>query len=109
MEMKGQRHHGHYGTGFSDSLEPLEPLDLSKCNSINDLVTAMKKTSFQARTVGEAADVLEAMASHRPYRPAIGIDKALAEIVQGRGGTYDPATVDACVKLFREKGFAFAT
>ena len=62
---------------------------------------------LEARILG-VADVVEAMASHRPYRAAIGIDKALAEIEQGRG-RYDPAIVDACVKLFREKRFAFAS
>ena len=53
------------------------------------------------------ADVVEAMASHRPYRPARGIDKALEEISQNRGVLYDPEVVDACLKLFTEKGFAF--
>ena len=53
------------------------------------------------------ADTVEAMASHRPYRPALGIDAALAEITQGRGVLYDSAAVDACVKLFREQGFTF--
>ena len=52
------------------------------------------------------ADVVEAMASHRPYRPGLGIDKALAEIERGRGTAYDPAVADACLKLFREKGYA---
>ena len=52
------------------------------------------------------ADVVEAMASHRPYRPALGIEAALAEIVEKRGTLYDPAVVDVCVRLFREKGFA---
>jgi PAS domain S-box-containing protein len=51
------------------------------------------------------ADVVEAMASHRPYRPALGIDAALEEIVQNRGILYDPEVVDACLKLFREKKF----
>lgn len=55
------------------------------------------------------ADVVEAMTSHRPYRPALGIDAALAEILSGRGTKYDPVIVDFCVKLFREEGFAFAT
>ena len=54
------------------------------------------------------ADVIEAMASRRPYRPELGIDAALAEIKQGRGTLYDPAVVDACVRLFDEKKFAFA-
>ena len=51
------------------------------------------------------ADVVEAMASHRPYRPGLGIDLALAEIEKNRGIFYDNAVADACLKLFREKGF----
>ncbi len=53
------------------------------------------------------ADVIEAMASHRPYRPALGIDKALEEISHNRGKIYDPAVVDACLKLFQKEGFKF--
>jgi len=53
------------------------------------------------------ADVVEAMSSHRPYRPALGIDKALEEISQNRGILYDPEVVDACIKRFKEKGFEF--
>jgi PAS domain S-box-containing protein len=53
------------------------------------------------------ADVIEAMASHRPYRPALGIDKALDEIMQNKGILYDADIVDACVELFTEKGFKF--
>jgi PAS domain S-box-containing protein len=53
------------------------------------------------------ADVVEAMASHRPYRPARGIDEALEEISQNRGVLYDPEVVDACLKVFTEKGFEF--
>lgn len=51
------------------------------------------------------ADVVEAMASHRPYRVAQGIDKALAEIKRGRGSAYDPMVVDACLRLFLQKAF----
>ena len=51
------------------------------------------------------ADTVEAMASHRPYRPALGIEAALAEIAEKRGTLYDAEVVDACVRLFREKGF----
>jgi PAS domain S-box-containing protein len=54
------------------------------------------------------ADVVEAMASHRPYRPSLGIDLALAEIEKNRGIFYDDAVVDACLRLFREKGFQLA-
>jgi PAS domain S-box-containing protein len=51
------------------------------------------------------ADVVEAMASHRPYRPGLGIDAALKEIGKNRGIFYDNAVADACLKLFREKGY----
>jgi PAS domain S-box-containing protein len=53
------------------------------------------------------ADVVEAMASHRPYRPALGIDAALDEIEQNKGKLYDPAVVDACLNLFHEKDYCF--
>ena len=53
------------------------------------------------------ADVVEAMASHRPYRPALGIQRALDEIKANRGILYDPAVVDACIKIFTEKHFSF--
>ncbi|MFH2219589.1 MAG: HD domain-containing phosphohydrolase [Pseudomonadota bacterium] len=55
------------------------------------------------------ADVVEAMASHRPYRPAIGLDRALEEILKNRGILYDPEVVDACLVLFQKKGFSFKT
>ncbi len=51
------------------------------------------------------ANTVEAMASHRPYRPALGIDKALEQITNNKGVLYDPDVVDACVRLFTEKGF----
>jgi HD-GYP domain-containing protein (c-di-GMP phosphodiesterase class II) len=51
------------------------------------------------------ADVIEAMASHRPYRPSLGIEAALREIENDRGVLYDPAVVAACLTLFREEGY----
>jgi|WetSurMetagenome_2_1015567.scaffolds.fasta_scaffold27346_2 PAS domain S-box-containing protein len=51
------------------------------------------------------ADVVEAMASHRPYRPALGIDAALEEISKNRGVLYDPEVSDACLRLFQEKRY----
>jgi HD-GYP domain-containing protein (c-di-GMP phosphodiesterase class II) len=48
------------------------------------------------------ADVVEAMSSHRPYRPAHGIEKALAQIREDRGTLLDPKVVDACLKIFKE-------
>lgn len=53
------------------------------------------------------ADIIEAMASHRPYRPALGMDKALEEIARGKGVYYDSEVVNACLKLIKEKGFKF--
>jgi HD-GYP domain-containing protein (c-di-GMP phosphodiesterase class II) len=51
------------------------------------------------------ADVVEAMASHRPYRAALGIKTALEEIEKNKGILYDDAVVDACLRLFREKSY----
>src|SRR3989338_356591 len=56
-----EKHLRKLGTGHSDHLEPLMPLDLEKINSIDDLVRAMGHTAFAGRNVGEAADVLETM------------------------------------------------
>ncbi len=53
------------------------------------------------------ADVVEAMASHRPYRPALGIEAALDEIVEHQGKLFDSCVVTACVQLFQEKDFVF--
>ena len=58
----------------------------------------------EARVIS-VADVVEAMASHRPYRAALGIERALAEIEAGSGTRYDPAVVGACVSLFRDKAY----
>jgi HD-GYP domain-containing protein (c-di-GMP phosphodiesterase class II) len=54
------------------------------------------------------ADVVESMASHRPYRPALGLNTALEEIENNKGTLYDADAVDACLRLFREKGFQLA-
>jgi len=51
------------------------------------------------------ADVVEAMATHRPYRAALGVDLALREITENRGVLFDTEAVDACLRLFREKGY----
>ncbi len=53
------------------------------------------------------ADVVEAMASHRPYRPALGLEHALQEIITHRGTCYDSAVVDACVNLFSKHCYSF--
>lgn len=65
-----------------------------------------EKILIEARVLS-VADVVEAISSHRPYRPALGIDKALEEISKNRGILYDPKVVDACLRLFNQKGFKF--
>ena len=52
------------------------------------------------------ADVIESMASHRPYRPAVGLDTALDEVVKNRGTLYAPEVVDAAVRLINDKGYS---
>lgn len=61
---------------------------------------------LEARVLA-VADVVEAMASHRPYRPAYSIDAALEEINRKKGTYFDPDVVDACTNLFTQKGFSF--
>jgi PAS domain S-box-containing protein len=54
------------------------------------------------------ADVVEAISSHRPYRPAFGINIALDEITKNKGILYNPAAVDVCLRLFRERNYKFS-
>lgn len=63
---------------------------------------------LDARIVA-VADVVEAMSSHRPYRPALGMDAALAEIRVHKGTLYDAQVVDVCWKLIKEQHFSFTT
>jgi len=60
---------------------------------------------LEARIIA-VADVVEAMSSHRPYRSALGLGQALAEIERGRGTAYDPEVADACLRLFRDQHYA---
>jgi putative two-component system response regulator len=53
------------------------------------------------------ADVIEAMTIDRPYKGGVGIEGALEEVDMNKGVLYDPAVVDSCLKLFREKGYRF--
>lgn len=82
-----QHHERLNGSGYPDGLQGDEIL-------------------LEARILA-VADVVEAMASHRPYRPALGVGDALEEISRNRGVLYDPEVVDACLKVFTEKGFKF--
>jgi len=53
------------------------------------------------------ADVIEAMSSHRPYRPGLGIDKALDEVINNKSTFFDPVVVDTCWNLFSSGKFEF--
>ena len=80
------QHHEYYdGTGYPRQLKKDEIL-------------------LEARIIC-VADVVEAIASHRPYRGALGIEKALSEIETNSGILFDPEVVSACLELFREKGY----
>jgi PAS domain S-box-containing protein/putative nucleotidyltransferase with HDIG domain len=65
-----------------------------------------KNILIEARILA-VADVVEAIASHRPYRPARGINEALDEIMKQKDVLYDPDVADACVRVFKERGFKF--
>ncbi len=81
-----RQHHERFdGTGYPQGLKGEEIL-------------------LEARIIA-VADVIEAMSSHRPYRPGLGLEKALAEIERGIGSSYDPVIATAALKIFREKGF----
>jgi len=84
-EMVHQHHEQMDGAGYSRNLKGEDIL-------------------MEARFLA-VADVVESMASHRPYRPALGIDAALDEVAREKGVLYDPDTADACLTLFREKGY----
>ena len=63
---------------------------------------------IQEAKILAVADVVEAIASHRPYRPALGVDQAMAEISRHQGVLYDPEVVQTCLRLFSEKRFSFS-
>jgi len=65
-----------------------------------------KDIMFEAKIL-TVTDVVEAMSSDRPYRPALGLDKAVEEIKKNSGILYDPVIVDACIKVITKKGFRF--
>lgn len=62
------------------------------------------KIIIEAKIIA-VADVLEAMSTHRPYRPELGLDWALSEIENNLGTLYDPDVGEACLQLFRQKGY----
>ena len=73
----------HLHDPIEDRLVPLEPLDLTQVHSIDDLVRAMSKTAFTGRQVGEAADVLEAMARDKDCFVVMTLAGAMTVAKQG--------------------------
>ena len=82
-----QHHERLDGSGYPNGLRGTERLHLARIVAV--------------------ADVVEAMSSHRPYRPSLPIEAALQEITQNRGTRYDADAVDICVRLFRAEQFGF--
>ncbi|MCK4535326.1 MAG: HD domain-containing protein, partial [Syntrophobacterales bacterium] len=66
-----------------------------------------KEMHIEAKIIA-VADVVEAMVSHRPYRPALELSKAIEEISHHKGILYDTKAVEACLSLLTEDGFAFS-
>ena len=86
-EMVRQHHERLDGSGYPQGLKAGEMLPEAKILAV--------------------ADVVEAMSSDRPYRPGKGVEAALEEIRRGRGSLFDPDAVDACLRLFQQRGFEF--
>lgn len=84
-EFVAQHHERIDGTGYPDKLSG-------------------DQIHLEARIMA-VADVVDAMASHRPYRPSLGIEKALAEIESNMGTHFDPDAAKTCLRLFREEDF----
>ena len=74
---------GKFHDGFSDGLEPLEPLDLSEYETVSDLVAGMAKCSFGARSVGEAAEVLQEMVEDRDCFKVLTLSGAMTPAKMG--------------------------
>jgi PAS domain S-box-containing protein len=108
--IKGHCQVGHDILKNADFPYPLSQWILEHHERINGSGYPNGLTAGQLSLEGKilaVADVVEAMASHRPYRPSLGIEKALAEISEQKGVLYDTDVADACLKLFKEKGFGF--
>lgn len=108
--IKGHCQVGHDILKNADFPYPLSQWVLEHHERINGSGYPNGLTAGQISLEGKilaVADVVEAMASHRPYRPSLGIEKALTEISEQKGVLYDADVADACLKLFKEKGFKF--
>lgn len=105
----------HVEYGYEVALEIDFPNEVPKI--IHQHHERLDGSGYPGRLVGDeiimesrilaVADVVEAISSHRPYRPSLGIDEAMAEILKNKGILYDSKVVDACVGLFLGKSFEF--
>ena len=113
MEFNLIKNHPQIGYDILESIEfqwPIARIVLQHHERINGSGYPLGLSDNEILTEAKilaVADVVEAMMSHRPYRPALGLDIALEEISKNKGLRYDPKVVDACLKLFNEKGFKF--
>lgn len=82
----GQHHERYNGTGYPNKLKN-------------------EDVSLEAKIL-VVADVVEAMISHRPYRPARSLETTMEEIEQNKGILYDPEVVDACMRLLKQKDYS---
>lgn len=74
-------------------------------DSSHDIVFSVDRDLALVAYNRAVADVVEAMATHRPYRTALGVDAALEAVNEGRGSLFDSDAVDACMHVFREDGY----
>jgi HD-GYP domain-containing protein (c-di-GMP phosphodiesterase class II) len=86
--MIGQHHERLDGSGYPDGLHGAEIL-------------------WEARILA-VADVVEAMVSHRPYRPALPAEAVVSELEDGAGRRYEPAACEAAISLIRGRGWTFS-
>jgi len=107
VEMEMMKHHPQAGHAIADRVEcpwPVAEIVLQHHERMDGSGypqgLAAEEILLEARILG-VADVVEAMASDRPYRPAHSLEEALGEVVHHRGALYDPDVVDACVRLFK--------
>lgn len=110
-EMNVLRDHSHAGYEILKDIEykyPIAKIVLQHHERMNGtgypLGISGEEILIEARIIA-VADVVESMASHRPYRPSLDIAEAFQEIQQNKGTHYDETVVDACLRLFREKGY----
>lgn len=113
LEFNMIKTHPHIGYNILKTIEfssPVAQIVLEHHERMNrsgyPLGLSGKRILLEARIIA-VADVVEAMSSHRPYRPVLGIDKALEEISQKKGILYDSTVVDACLRLFSKKHLKF--